>query len=815
MVVREEKDEKDLDKDLLDNHQLLPQSIPSNTQPIPPPPALSEHCARASRLSVWAAQSLNLNLLDSAVCWAALAVDSARLALQTDPVAAQSATIHATHILCQALFLKSDLARIVSLVEANGDAIMHPGCRSLLVQSLLRLGRSDDALSYLQDEVSALSIQSPSAESLSLASTVSTPAINAKANNLYLKGVIHQTKVEYETAKKCFLDALRADAFEILIHHSMLTLKEELQLLHSLPFSTHCTPADEHLIRLFYSVQLKKYGRTQDVAAHLTSLETTYGLIMNPTVLGSRAELCAMQGKLALALEKTELVCKQDPTSPHPHLLHISLLYTLSSRNTLYLLAHTLVNTQPASPVSWYAVGTYYLLIGKTPEARTAFGKAVKIDEVFGAGWVGLGHALSVEGSHDQAVHAYSVGAKCYSGVHLPTLFMGMQYIQQGKNTIGEKLILTAREICGSDAMVENEVGVLAYSRQDYKKAIVQFVRAVKLAGTEATRHEPFDVIWCNLGNSYRHLRYYKRAQKCFENSLAINPNNPTCLASLGIVQDRLGNHDAAIQSFHNALSIEPDNTLLLDLLNASLGRSFNSGFSLTRGDPIIPTSDGVGNLSWMRKFEDEQRSSGYANDDSILMPPPSQPSQPFHQPHPQQPLQPIPKPSGLLTQLAKKTNTAGRGSFMDESSGEEEEDETNVLGGGKLLFGITRREDGLFVGSSDLNESRRITFGGDDIFASSSSSSSSSTGNPFFGGAGSGSGSGSGLRFEARRNDETSPGEVGSEGAGGWRAQGVQRRLSPAVGELDRRNGVTSREGGVGSRQHESDVDSDMEIDG
>ncbi|KAJ3015930.1 UNVERIFIED_CONTAM: anaphase promoting complex subunit cdc16 [Siphonaria sp. JEL0065] len=497
--------------------------------------------------------------------------------------------------------------------------------------------------------------------------------INPKAHNLYLKGVIHQSMSERGLAKRCFLEALDADVrcFE----------------------SINCrrSSQDDQLIRYLYSVQLKKYGRTAEVEAHLKILESVYNLNMHATVLQSRADLYLLESKLDLALEKTNYILKTDPTNTQCLQTHISLLVKLKSTNALYLLGHDLVHTNPASPVSWYAVGCYYLLIQKTPEARNAFSKSCRIDAEFGEGWLGHGHALAEEGSHEQAVHAYSVAAKCLTGVHLPTLFIGMQYIQFGQGAIGEEFIKTAQRICGADPVVENELGVAAYSRQDYKKAVKHFVKAVKVAGSDSSRCEPFDSIWCNLGNAYRYLRFYKRAKICFENALAINPKYVTCIACLGIVEDRLGNFEDAILHFHEALALDPENALFMDFLTVSLNKSFKSSFKITQNDSVFPISSSSSSSttqksneddsllsSWMQKFASSTIPHGGSNYGSFTEISAVAPNtNPFLAPHQEsQPPQSPPKRDLLSLLGGAKAPMSGdpHASFANDSSSDDDD---------------------------------------------------------------------------------------------------------------------------------------------
>ena len=52
---------------------------------------------------------------------------------------------------------------------------------------------------------------------------------------------------------------------------------------------------------------------------------------------------------------------------------HIACLYENKASTKLFYLTHRLVDSFPKSAVSWFAIGTYYLSIGKNTEARRYF----------------------------------------------------------------------------------------------------------------------------------------------------------------------------------------------------------------------------------------------------------------------------------------------------------------------------------------------------------------------------------------------------------------------------------------------------------
>jgi len=54
--------------------------------------------------------------------------------------------------------------------------------------------------------------------------------------------------------------------------------------------------------------------------------------------------------------------------------LHIACMYHLSHLHSkLFILAHEMVDREPENPISWYAVGVWYLSRGKWAQARQYF----------------------------------------------------------------------------------------------------------------------------------------------------------------------------------------------------------------------------------------------------------------------------------------------------------------------------------------------------------------------------------------------------------------------------------------------------------
>ena len=90
--------------------------------------------------------------------------------------------------------------------------------------------------------------------------------------------------------------------------------------------------------------------------------------------------------------------------------------YFLPAFLELFHLAQKLVELYPEWCVAWFAVGSYYYLIGKQEFARRYLCKATQLDRVFGPAWLTYGHSFAVENEHDQAMAAYFKACQLMKG---------------------------------------------------------------------------------------------------------------------------------------------------------------------------------------------------------------------------------------------------------------------------------------------------------------------------------------------------------------------------------------------------------------
>ncbi|KAF5382153.1 hypothetical protein D9615_004247 [Tricholomella constricta] len=400
--------------------------------------------------------------------------------------------------------------------------------------------------------------------------------IKVEASMCHLRGILMLKLNRGDQAKQCFMEALALDvkcydAFEQLVTGEMMTPDEEWEFVQGLAYASQ-TPQDAEFVQLIYTCRLRKYKHATEHALTRQRLVEEYGLGDNPDVLYSFADALYASFRWADCFVITSrilgLVSIHNATMP----LHIACMYHLSHLHSkLFILAHEMVDREPENPISWYAVGVWYLSGGKWAQARQYFSKTSLMDPRFGPAWIAFAHTFALEGEHDHAVTAYSTCARMFTGSHLPLMFVGMENIMLSNHVLADEALNAANSMCDGDPLLVNEMGVMAYNHGEFQRAADLFSRALELAQVTQTSQKSWSTTYLNLGTCYRKLNRLKEAKEAYQKVLELDSRHSMALGFLGLVHHLMGDLDKAIVKYHEALSIDPINPHVLELLNMAL----------------------------------------------------------------------------------------------------------------------------------------------------------------------------------------------------------------------------------------------------
>ncbi|KAF8240713.1 TPR-like protein [Tricholoma matsutake] len=400
--------------------------------------------------------------------------------------------------------------------------------------------------------------------------------IKVEASMCHLRGILMLKLNRGDQAKQCFMEALALDvkcydAFDQLVTGEMMTPDEEWELVQGLAYSSQ-TPEDASFVQLIYTARLRKYKHEAEHALTRQKLVEEYGLGDNPDVLYSFADALYAKFRWAdchlITKRILGLVAIHNATMP----LHIACMYHLSHLHSkLFILAHEMVDREPENPISWYAVGVWYLSRSKWAQARQYFSKTSLMDPRFGPAWIAFAHTFALEGEHDHAVTAYSTCARMFTGSHLPLMFVGMENIMLSNHALADEALNAAHSMCDGDPLLVNERGVMAFNHGDYEGATSLFQQALDLAQVTQTSQKSWTTTYLNLGTCYRKLKHLDDAKVTYQKVLELDSRHSMALGFLGLVYHLMGDVDKAIIKYHESLSIDSINPHVLELLNMAL----------------------------------------------------------------------------------------------------------------------------------------------------------------------------------------------------------------------------------------------------
>ncbi|RKP12240.1 hypothetical protein BJ684DRAFT_11787, partial [Piptocephalis cylindrospora] len=387
-------------------------------------------------------------------------------------------------------------------------------------------------------------------------------------------------------ARECWVEALHLDvrlhdAFDALQHRHLLTKKEQYDLIDALPYQQQLGKEMGAMVR-----DLHLGEETLDVS--FNPPRSGWGLGSSSDVLGARAEWYFTQGRHHECHTLTQRSILLHPSHPVLRRVHIDVLYVLGLYNPLFQEAQMMIKADPSNHLAWYAIGSYYLLLGNpTPgngepisrfqseAARRAFSRSAELDPSFIHSILGTGHTLVQEGDFEQATSVFLQVSGLAPACHEGPLYAGIQLNRQNSPSLALDSLRMARDICPNDPMVECEMGVTYFYQEKWPEAIRHLKRALSLThhrSLQPVTGIPFrSVILCNMGHVYRKQGDFHRARNCFERGRAGKTDDCVFHISLGYIYHVLGDYEQAIRGYHRALNLDPHLSDAHDLLERAM----------------------------------------------------------------------------------------------------------------------------------------------------------------------------------------------------------------------------------------------------
>ena len=313
--------------------------------------------------------------------------------------------------------------------------------------------------------------------------------------------------------------------------------------------------------------------------------------------------------------------------------LHTACLVALKKPTDLFQLGHEIANRAPNSVLSWFVVGSYYYAVGDYDKAGKYYYKATVADPSFLPAWIAYGHTFYALDEGEHTMNAYRSALRLFPGCHLAALYMGMQHAKSSNLHHAYSFLDRSVSLLGGNAekdpAVCNELGVTHYKSGKYELAKTYFLSALArwnvggpkpaemMAADEMADEDAVldtllpsvadtmrDSFWepatFNLGHTYRKLRRFNLALKCYNVSLTVKPHDPSVLSAIAFTHHLCGSLDEAVRGYHAALSGKSNDSFCRDMLARAIQESFqNSHVQAGAGGSLFTdSSSAVGGVS-------------------------------------------------------------------------------------------------------------------------------------------------------------------------------------------------------------------------
>ncbi|KAG5672804.1 hypothetical protein PVAND_002896 [Polypedilum vanderplanki] len=275
-------------------------------------------------------------------------------------------------------------------------------------------------------------------------------------------------------------------------------------------------------------------------------------------------------------LKIIEEILDRDPYHKRTLFVQIGCLMELKDSNALYYMAHKLVDFNPDEPISWYAVGSYYILINKPEQGRRYLTKAVLLDRLFGPAFLTYGHSFAKEKEHDQAMAAYFKAIQLMRGCHLPFLYIGVECGLTKNYEMAEKFFYQAMSLAPLDVFVLHELGVIKYESELYEDAEEIFRTTLSMV-TEMCKQkneslsDRWEPLLNNLGHCCRKNKKLTESLDFHMRALSLKPLNSQTYTSIGFVLALMGRLSEAVENFHKSLALKRDDVITSTILKTVL----------------------------------------------------------------------------------------------------------------------------------------------------------------------------------------------------------------------------------------------------
>ena len=110
------------------------------------------------------------------------------------------------------------------------------------------------------------------------------------------------------------------------------------------------------------------------------------------------------------------------------------------------------------------------------------------------------------------------------------------------------------------NAKAHSNLGILFYDVGKFEQALPQFQESVRLEPNSPLKHHNLGDVFARLGRDSEARAEYRHAAQLCRDELQVNPRNAVNIATLAVLESKLGQRDEARRHAESARALEPGN---------------------------------------------------------------------------------------------------------------------------------------------------------------------------------------------------------------------------------------------------------------
>ena len=222
-------------------------------------------------------------------------------------------------------------------------------------------------------------------------------------------------------------------------------------------------------------------------------------------------------------------------------------------RNTAWASERTLwedaVTKAPASDRAHVRLGVAYRKLGRLPEARAEFERALALRPTNAPALNNLGNVRYLLGDRAGAEAAYEQALQILPSYPEPMINLAALYNGQDRHAEALRHLRRARDLAGPRPELLNNLGISHLAMGEYGEAVALFEQALRMKPGAAR-------VYFNLAGALEGQREWERAVAAYERAIEHDTTYAKPHYNLGVLYERQGRHGPAIESYRRFLDL-------------------------------------------------------------------------------------------------------------------------------------------------------------------------------------------------------------------------------------------------------------------